>query len=406
VTDVDTTVTGTAKAGSTVSIKVGNQEIGQGQADENGSYNISIPKQPAGTKLSVTASNSAGTSQATEVTVQQKLEAPTINPYYPTEAFARGTAPGASRVGVYIDGNLVRTATVNPNGSYEIYTGDIVSLRTIGNTFEIAAIDANGNESERTKQTVQAKLEAPTVQAYFVSDEAVTGRANGSKVNLYLNDAVVSSATVNDDGTYSIDTSGIADMQVVGTSFHVSTVYQDGTEGPKTLSTVRQRLEAPTINPYYPTEAFARGTAPAGASRVAIYVDGNLIRTTTVNADGSYSIYTGDVESLRTAGNTFEIAAIDADGQVGKKATGIVTERMDSNVFILGTDQFVTGTISSSVTKVKIVVDGQVLRQTATIDGTYKIYAEDLITDTSQKIEIVGYNDQNTELSRTIVQVK
>ncbi|WP_255258717.1 Ig-like domain-containing protein, partial [Bacillus thuringiensis] len=69
VTDVDTQVTGKAKAGSTVSVKVEDNEIGQGQADENGMYTITIPKQTAGTKLSVTASNSAGTSQATEVTV-------------------------------------------------------------------------------------------------------------------------------------------------------------------------------------------------------------------------------------------------------------------------------------------------------------------------------------------------
>ncbi|WP_242321898.1 Ig-like domain-containing protein, partial [Bacillus cereus group sp. BfR-BA-01354] len=53
------------------------QEIGQGQADENGVYTITIAKQAAGTKLSVTASNSAGTSQATEVTVSATETVPT-----------------------------------------------------------------------------------------------------------------------------------------------------------------------------------------------------------------------------------------------------------------------------------------------------------------------------------------
>ncbi|HHP1136747.1 Ig-like domain-containing protein [Bacillus thuringiensis] len=78
VTDADTQVTGKATASSTVSIKVGDQEIGQGQADGNGTYTITIPKQTAGTTLSVTASNSAGTSAATTVTVKEKLTASTI----------------------------------------------------------------------------------------------------------------------------------------------------------------------------------------------------------------------------------------------------------------------------------------------------------------------------------------
>ncbi|PER34842.1 hypothetical protein COL26_31455, partial [Bacillus thuringiensis] len=81
-------------------------------------------------------------SQATEVIVKERLAAPTINDYYSTEVFARGTAPGASRVGIYVNGVLVRTTAVNANGSYEIYTGDIVLLRTVGNIFEVVAIDA------------------------------------------------------------------------------------------------------------------------------------------------------------------------------------------------------------------------------------------------------------------------
>ncbi|WP_431162469.1 Ig-like domain-containing protein, partial [Bacillus mycoides] len=76
VKDIDTKVTGSAEAGSTVTVKVGDKELGTGQADENGNYSIDIPKQEAGTKLSVTASNKAGTSQVTEVTVKETLKVP------------------------------------------------------------------------------------------------------------------------------------------------------------------------------------------------------------------------------------------------------------------------------------------------------------------------------------------
>uniref|UniRef100_UPI001F590846 Ig-like domain-containing protein n=1 Tax=Bacillus cereus group sp. BfR-BA-01354 TaxID=2920317 RepID=UPI001F590846 len=359
----------------------------------------------AGTTLSVTASNSAGTSAATTVTVKERLAAPTINDYYTTEAFARGMAPGASKVAIYVNGQLVRTAAVDPNGSYSIYTGDIESLRTAGNTFEIAAIDAAGTESEKTQQTVQLKLEAPTVNTYFTSAQAVTGKATGLKVNLYVNGTLVGEAPVAADGTYSIDTSSIAAMKIAGTQFQISTLDSAGNEGPKTTMTVIERLAAPTINDYHPTEAFARGTA-TGASRVGIYVAGKLVRTAAVDPNGSYSIYTGDIASLQKIGNTFKIVAIDAAGYESETTEGTVIELITADVYRFGIDKFVTGQIGLTTTKVKIVVDGVELRQTVTNNGTYEIYAEDLIKDASQNVEIVGYDSNNRETTRVVVQVK
>ncbi|PGV15521.1 hypothetical protein COD78_32675, partial [Bacillus cereus] len=82
--------------------------------------------------------------------------APTIEDYYTTDAYAKGTASGASTVVLYVDGNRVRTAAVTEDGTYKIYTGDIAKLQKEGSEFEIAARDAAGNESVRTKGTVLA----------------------------------------------------------------------------------------------------------------------------------------------------------------------------------------------------------------------------------------------------------
>ncbi|PEW99976.1 hypothetical protein CN454_32870, partial [Bacillus cereus] len=56
VKDTDTKVTGTAEPGSTVKLNL-NGFIKEVTADANGNYSIDIPAQPAGTKISVTASN-------------------------------------------------------------------------------------------------------------------------------------------------------------------------------------------------------------------------------------------------------------------------------------------------------------------------------------------------------------
>jgi hypothetical protein len=71
VSDHSRTVTGRAEPGSTVIVRVGNKVIGKGTAGANGKYSILIPKQRAGTRLTVTATDKSGNvSAAAVVTVK------------------------------------------------------------------------------------------------------------------------------------------------------------------------------------------------------------------------------------------------------------------------------------------------------------------------------------------------
>ncbi|PEA88696.1 Ig-like domain-containing protein [Bacillus thuringiensis] len=71
VKDTDTKVTGTAKIGADVIIKTGEKQLGTAKVDKEGKYSVNIEPQKSGTKLSVTAKNSAGESKATEIEVQK-----------------------------------------------------------------------------------------------------------------------------------------------------------------------------------------------------------------------------------------------------------------------------------------------------------------------------------------------
>ncbi|MEF3305185.1 Ig-like domain-containing protein, partial [Paenibacillus sp. GYB003] len=67
----DTTVTGTAEAGSTVTVKAGSTVVGSGTAT-GGTFTIAIAAQPAGTVLTVTATDASNNeSTATTVTVTE-----------------------------------------------------------------------------------------------------------------------------------------------------------------------------------------------------------------------------------------------------------------------------------------------------------------------------------------------
>ncbi|CAM4104596.1 Ig-like domain-containing protein [Listeria booriae] len=410
-------VTGKAPAGaSKIALYVNNQLVRYGAIDGSGNYQIyaadNAKMNTAGTAFQVVALDADGNMGVkANATVLAKTAAPSIQEYYTTDVYAKGTATGASKVTLYVNGKAVRTAAVS-NGSYSIYTGDQASLAIAGNTFQVSASNAAGIESAKTTATVKSKLTAPVINKYVATDAYARGTASaGSKqVVLYVNGKAVRTANVNADGTYSIYTGDQASLTTAGNTFQISSKDAAGNESPKATGTVVSALAAPTIATYYATNVYATGTTPAGASKVALYVNGKFVRYAAVT-NNAYSIYTGDQASLGVVGNTFQIAAVDAKGTIGTMATGTVqadnraASKLTTNGYNMATDQTANGTAGTSIARVKISVNGEVKRQTTVSGGAYAIYAKDIITATSDVVEIIGYDANGYEINRVTVPV-
>ncbi|MBC2675184.1 beta strand repeat-containing protein [Listeria booriae] len=411
---------GTATGASKVTLYVNNIAVRTATVAADGSYSIYTGDQAslatAGNTFQVQATNAAGkTSTKTTATVKEKLAAPTINDFYAGDAYAKGIAAGASKVTLYVNNVAVRTAAVAADGSYSIYTGDQASLTTAGNTFQIQSTSAAGTASTKTTATVKAKatVVAPTINDFYAGDAYAKGTATGaSKVTLYVNNVAVRTAAVAANGTYTIYTGDQASLGTAGNTFQIQSTTASGATSTKTTGTVKARIGAPTIADYYTTDVYAKGTAPTGATKVALYVQNVLVRYAPVT-DGKYTIYTGDKSYLTTAGNTFQVAAVDANGNIGTKATGTVkvddraTYKLTANDYNIATDETVTGTAGSSITRVQIEVDGVIKRQTTVgADGNYAIYAKDLITSTNNIVKIIGLDAQGVERNRATANVK
>ncbi|EEO3343509.1 hypothetical protein G5799_002712 [Listeria monocytogenes] len=411
-------VTGKAPTGaSKIALYVDNQLVRYGAIDSNGNYQIyatdNAKMNTAGTAFQVVALDSDGNlGTKANSTVKAKIVAPSINDYYTTDVYAKGTATGASKVTLYINGKAVRTAAVNKNGSYSIYTGDQASLTAASATFQVSATNAAGVESTKTTGTVKSKLAAPVINKYVATDAYARGNASAEskQVVLYVDGKAVRTANVNANGTYAIYTGDQAKLTTAGSTFQISSKDAAGNESPKATGTVLSVLAAPVIAPYYTSDVYATGTTTGAATKVALYVDGKFVRYAIVT-DGKYSIYTGDQAMLRTAGDTFQIAAIDANGIIGSmtKGTVLVDNRVDSkltaNDYNLAVDQSVTGEAGIDITRVKIYVNGELKRQTNVVDGAYGIYAKDVITKASDEVVIVGYDTQGYERNRVSVPV-
>ncbi|MBC2118259.1 immunoglobulin-like domain-containing protein [Listeria booriae] len=418
----DTYAKGVATGASKVTLYVNNVAVRTAAVAANGTYSIYTGDQAtlgtAGNTFQIQSTTAAGTtSTKTTGTVKAKatVVAPTINDFYAGDAYAKGIATGASKVTLYVNNVAVRTATVAANGTYSIYTGDQATLGTAGNTFQIQSTTAAGTTSTKTTGTVKAKatVVAPTINDFYAGDAYAKGIAAGaSKVTLYVNNVAVRTAAVAANGTYTIYTGDQATLGTAGNTFQIQSTTAAGATSTKTTGTVKARIAAPTISDYYTTDVYAKGTAPAGATRVALYVQNVLVRYATVT-DGKYTIYTGDQSYLRTAGNTFQVAAVDANGNIGTKATGTVkvddraAYKLTASDYNIATDETVVGTAGSSITRVQIEVDGVVKRQTTVgADGNYAIYAKDLITSTNNIVKIIGFDAQGVERNRATANVK
>lgn len=158
VTDQSTEVTGTTEAGAIVEVSVDGTIIGTGTALENGSYSITISKLPAGTELSVTATDNAGNvSEATIVAVIDVTapDAPKVNPVIRNDTFVTGTTEAGATVKVLMGGVELGTVVADDNGKFSI----AVPKQKHKNELTVTATDAAGNVSKATVVDVLKKNE-------------------------------------------------------------------------------------------------------------------------------------------------------------------------------------------------------------------------------------------------------
>ncbi|MBC6314435.1 Ig-like domain-containing protein [Listeria grandensis] len=242
VTADSTKVTGKGSPNATISIKANGREIGTGKVDTQGNFDVAIPKQAVGTKLTISQLEGEDESDSVTVTViSGQLAAPTITDYYLNATYIRGEVPkGAVKVTLVIDGKFVKIGTISADGKYMIYANDIAALKVVGKTFEIIATDANGQLSAVAAGEVKGLSEL-VIAPYRAGQANITGtvKVGTERIAVYDNAGVLLRyGQVNADGTYRIYVSGIAALQTAGQSFTVRALNAAGVVSAQTTAVV------------------------------------------------------------------------------------------------------------------------------------------------------------------------
>ncbi|POZ59949.1 Ig-like domain-containing protein, partial [Chromobacterium alticapitis] len=246
------TVTGTAEAGSTVTVYVDGSAVGTATANGSGawSYNLSSSLADGSHSIRATATDAAG--NVSGQSTGDNLVVDTAAPSAPSglalsvasdtgsshadgvtsnnQPTVTGTAEAGSTVTVYVDGRAVGTTTANGSGAWSYNLSS--SLADGNHSIKATATDAAGNISgQSTADNIVVDTAAPSAPSGLALSVAsdtgsshtdgvtsnnqptVTGTAEaGSTVTVYVDGRAVGTTTANGSGAWSYNlSSSLAD---------------------------------------------------------------------------------------------------------------------------------------------------------------------------------------------------
>ncbi|MGN7851938.1 Ig-like domain-containing protein [Exiguobacterium sp. 22311] len=205
ITDQMNRVTGDTEPGATITIKHNNTMIGVGKSDQANTFAVSIPRQKAGTKLSLIVTDAAGNDS--EVAFVQVLDR---------------TAPAKAKVETFSDNMTTLNGTAEKNSTVEIKRDNKViakqsttsgkfSIRLpkqkAGTVLSVFVYDEAKNRSTHTLVAVLDRTPPvpPTVNVVTTKTTVLSGKVEANSiVEVYSGKTKVKSTTASSKGTYKL----------------------------------------------------------------------------------------------------------------------------------------------------------------------------------------------------------
>ncbi|EOU3550025.1 immunoglobulin-like domain-containing protein [Listeria monocytogenes] len=324
-----TYVSGTVAEGTKrIALAIEGLVVRYGEIAENGTYKIYagdvlLTADQNFTVIPIGANGKRG-SNTNAVVQDKRIGRPTINEYFVGATYLSGTvSTGTKRIALSVNSKIIRYGEVSENGTYKIYASDV--LLTKGQNFTIIPVDKSGLNGHESNGTVKEdKVGPPVVHAYYEGSPYITGVVSErtKRIAVVKDGEIVRFGEIAENGTYKIYAGDI--LLTAGGNFMMLPINETGLKGEIANVTVKEfKLGNPTIDTYYPSNAYISGTVAEGTKRIALVVEGNVIRYGEITSNGSYKLYAGDI--LLVIGQEFKVVPINKDGLKGNETTGIVS---------------------------------------------------------------------------------
>ncbi|MBC2326716.1 Ig-like domain-containing protein [Listeria booriae] len=402
VTTNSTKVKGKGTVGATVSVKESNKEIGTGVVDENGDFEITIPKQTEGSKLSITQSRKGTTSVATEITVAKGLDKVSEISDVTTESTSlTGKGSPEATISVKVKGVEIGTAQVKSTGDFTVN----IAKQEEGTGLSITQ-SKDGDESEAMNIIVgSSQLKAPTISTHYLGATYLTVKApdRAEKVMLRIGGKIIRTINVTaPNQAIRFYVNDLPALKTPGATFEFVAQDSNGKDGEVATGTVKEVPE-PTLATYKFGDGHITGHVGTDITRISLYDKaGLLLRNGQIEADGTFKILATNLPALRVVGDTFSVRATTASGAISEAVQGIihpgVLSAAPTIVDYYVTDSYMTGRVAPNAVKVLLRIDGRNVRiGTIAAEGTFRIYTNDLpeLKEIGAQFEVVTQDAHN-----------
>jgi large repetitive protein len=204
VNDQSLEVKGKTDSNSIVYVRSGSKAIGKGTSKSNGDFTIKIPKQRAGTELTVYAENTAGKEgDKFIITVTAVPAKPTVEQVADNHTVVKGKASPGLTIVVKSGLEVLGEGLVTNKGTYSVR---ISGKQKAGTTLTVYAVNEDDNKSVEVKVKVIDKTppSVPTVNGVVNSKTTtLSGKAEaGSTVYIYNGSKLLTKVTVSKNGQF------------------------------------------------------------------------------------------------------------------------------------------------------------------------------------------------------------
>lgn len=403
ISDKMANITGTTEAEASVTVSNDGAVIAEGLSNADGTFQIPIPVQSAGTELTIIVSDSLNrTSAETKMIVTDETapEVPKVNPVTDQRTVVNGTAEANAEITVGLTGSTELTGTSDDAGNFSIP----ISKQTTGTVIEVTAADAAKNISEPALVTVE---DATPPEQPVVTDELddtltqLSGTAEpGTTVEMLVDGKVISSAKVGLDGVFTLQwTSPLK----AGAQVLVAAVdYNKNRSNELTLAVqdkTAPQLYLDFVFPPTTTNPTVKGTSEPGAV-IQVLLNGEIIKKGEASDNGTFSI----TIPAQAKGTILEVQAIDPAGNMSSKTVEVLEidttppsalEVDEINIF----SKAVTGVTEPNIT-VKVITLDMTYTKKSDVNGHFSI---DIPMQTLNNSVFIQAIDQSGNMSDMVI---
>lgn len=402
-TTKSTLAEGTAEPNAMIVIETSTgEQLGSGKVGSDGKYSITIPKQPLDTVVIAKATINGKTSEARTTVVRGDIEQTTINKVTTESTNVSGTAePNATIVIKDGSNNVIASGRAGSDGIYSFS----IPKQAEG-TLLVAEASADGFTSEASTLVVRDGINQTTINALTSESTIVSGTAEAN-ASIVISNATgeLGSGKVGSDGKYSIT----IPAQPAGTVVTAVATLGDKSSSASTTVTKQTKGTVVVNAPYYVGyDSNVQATVSGDVAKVYLLVDGT--KYATVPVSGSFQYYAKD--KITSLTSQVYLVGVDASGKELSRATvnlkdgNLLKGAVSAKEFIIGVDNYVTGSYTGSVTKVALSVNGTIYPAVPVVgQGELRYYAKDKVLKETDDVKVIGYNVEGRAVSTATVTV-